>query len=54
MRSIRQLSLVGAAVTFARSPQGRRLIAQARQRYDTPDNRARLRQAVTDLRARRT
>lgn len=36
--------LLAAAVSFARSPQGRRLISQARQKMDTPQNRAKLQQ----------
>ena len=42
--------LIGAAVAFARSPQGQRAIAEARRKFDTPENRARLRQVLTDLR----
>lgn len=44
--------LLTAAVAFARSPQGQRLIAEARRRYDTPENRARVREAVRDLQSR--
>ncbi len=45
--------LLGMAVAFARSPQGQRLIAEARRRYDTPENRAKLRQVVAGLRTPR-
>ena len=37
------------AVAFARSPQGQRMIADARRKYDTPANRAKLRQTVAEL-----
>ena len=50
--SLRRAGLVGMAFTFARSQQGQRLISQARQRYDTPANRAKVRQAVSGLRPR--
>ena len=45
--------LLGAAMAFARSPQGQRMIRDARRRYDTPENRALLREKVTGLRSRR-
>jgi superfamily II DNA/RNA helicase len=45
--------LLGAAMAFARSPQGQRMIREARRRYDTPENRALLRDKVTGLRSRR-
>lgn len=54
MRRTRRAGLVGATVAFLRSPQGQRLIAEARRRYDTPENRARLRQAVADVRSSRS
>ena len=44
---------MGAAVAFLRSPQGQRILHDARRRYDTPENRARLQQAVADLRSKR-
>ena len=37
------------AMAFARTPQGQRMIADARRKYDTPANRARLRETVRDL-----
>jgi hypothetical protein len=39
-------SLIGAAVSFARSERGRRMMADARQKYDTPENRAKAREAL--------
>lgn len=45
--------MIGAAVAFARSPQGQQMIAQARQRYDTPQNREKVRQTVAGLTGRR-
>ena len=53
MRRAGRAGALGAAVAFARSEQGQRVIADLRRRYDTPANRARLRQAVADLRTRR-
>jgi len=47
---LRRLGLLGAAVTFARSERGQKLIQQARQKYDTPENRAKLREAVAGAR----
>jgi hypothetical protein len=47
------MGLIGAAVTFARSQRGQRMIQQARQKYDTPQNRAKAREAVAGLRGGR-
>jgi hypothetical protein len=33
-------------VTFARSERGQRMIREARQKYDTPENRQRAREAL--------
>ena len=41
------------ALAFARSPQGQRMIREARQRYDTPQNRELLKQKVAAVRGRR-
>jgi hypothetical protein len=46
--------MVAAAVSFIRSERGQKLIKQARAKYDTPQNRARARQVVTDLRSKRS
>ena len=48
---VRRLGLLAAAVTFARSERGQKLIQQARERYDTPENRAKVRDAVTGVRS---
>jgi hypothetical protein len=48
--NLRRAGLVGAAISFARSPRGQKLIGEARQKYDTPANRAKARQAFTQLR----
>jgi hypothetical protein len=46
----RKLWLVGAAIAFARSERGQRIIADARRRYDTPENRAKVSEAFENLR----
>jgi hypothetical protein len=40
------------AIAFARSERGRHMIDQARQKYDTPANRARVRSTLHGLRDR--
>ena len=47
---LRRLGLIAGAVTFARSERGQRLIRQAREKYNTPENRAKAREAVAGLR----
>jgi hypothetical protein len=47
-----RIGLAGVAIAFLRSPQGQRLVSEARQRVDTPDNRARVRQFIADRRGR--
>jgi hypothetical protein len=51
VRSMRmkRASLIGAAVAFARSPRGQEMLSKARQKYDTPQNRARLRDTMGGL-----
>lgn len=49
---MRRMGLLASAVAFARSERGQRLIADARRRYDTPENRAKLYQAVDNVRNR--
>ena len=53
MRRTGRAGLLGAAMAFARSPQGQRMIREARRRYDTPQNRALLREKVAGLRSKR-
>ncbi len=53
MRRGRRAGLLGMALAFARSPQGQRMIMDARRRYDTPQNRELLRQKVAGLRSSR-
>jgi hypothetical protein len=48
--NLRRAGLLGAAVTFARSARGQQLISEARQKYDTPANRAKARDALSGLR----
>lgn len=51
MRRGRRAGLLGMALAFARSPQGQRMIRDARRRYDTPQNRELLKQKVAGLRS---
>ena len=53
MPLLRKAGLLGAAVSFARSERGRRMIADARTRLDTPENRDKLKGAATRLRDRK-
>jgi len=46
----RKMWVVGAAIAFARSERGQRLIADARRKYDTPANRAKVSEALANLR----
>jgi hypothetical protein len=41
-----------AAAAFIASPQGRRAIQRAREKYDTPENRERAKDAFNELRSR--
>lgn len=43
---LKRMGLLGAAVGFARSERGQRMIRDARQKYDTPANRAKARELV--------
>jgi hypothetical protein len=47
-----RLGLLASAVAFARSERGQRLIADARRKYDTPENRAKLNETIGNLRNR--
>jgi len=49
-----RLALIGSAIAFARSARGKQAIAQARTRYDTPENRAKISDAVAGLRQGKT
>jgi hypothetical protein len=49
---MRRAGLLGAAIAFARSERGQRMIADARRKYDTPANRAKLNDAISNLRGR--
>jgi hypothetical protein len=51
---MRRLGLIASGVAFARSERGQRMIAEARRKYDTPENRAKLNQALSNLRANRS
>jgi hypothetical protein len=51
---LRRLGMLGAAITFARSERGQQMIRQTRAKYDTPENRAKAREALANLRAGRT
>ena len=54
MPRMRRLGMVMPAVSFVRSERGQQLIKQARAKYDTPQNRAKARQVVADLRSKRS
>ena len=54
MRGRGRAGMIGAALAFARSPQGQRMLMEARRRFDTPENRDKLRQAVAGARSRRS
>ena len=45
--------LVGAALAFAASPQGRRVIQQAKEYASKPENRQKAQQLVQQARSRR-
>lgn len=46
-------SLFAAAAAFAASPQGRRMLQQAKEYASRPENRARAKQFIADARSRR-
>lgn len=48
----RRAGLLMSAIAFARSERGRRMIDEARQKYDTPENRARVQGALRGRRDR--
>ena len=48
---IKRIGFIASAVAFARSERGKRMISDARRKYDTPANRAKLKQAVGNLRS---
>jgi hypothetical protein len=50
----RKKTLLAAAMAFASSPQGRRLIQQAREYASRPENRAKAQQALAQVRSRAT
>lgn len=50
---LRRAGLIGAAIAFARSERGQQLIRDAREKYDTPANRAKAREALSGLRGGR-
>lgn len=51
---LRRLGLLGAAVTFARSERGQQLLREARQKYDTPANRAKVQDTLAGLKGSRS
>jgi len=50
---IGRVGLLTAAVAFARSERGQRIIADTRRKYDTPQNRAKFSAALSNLRGGR-
>jgi hypothetical protein len=53
MPLLRRAGLLGAAISFARSERGQRMLSDARARIDTPANRQKLKSTVTSVRNRR-
>jgi hypothetical protein len=51
---LRRLGMLGAAISFARSERGRRMIRETRAKYDTPENRAKARETLANLRSNRS
>jgi len=47
-----RVGLIGAAVSFAQSERGQRMIREARQKYDTSENRAKAKDTLSGLRGR--
>jgi len=47
-----RVGIIGAAVSFAQSERGQRMIREARQKYDTPENRAKAKDTLSGLRGR--
>ena len=50
---LRRAGLLGAAISMARSEKGQRMIRDLRTKYDTPDNRAKARDALAKVRTPR-
>lgn len=50
---LRRAGLLGLAISLARSQKGQQMIRQAREKYDTPANRAKAKEALGNLRTRR-
>ena len=46
-------TLLAGAIAFASSPKGRQMIADARTKYDTPANRKKVGDAISQLREKR-
>lgn len=46
MGFLSKIAVVGAAVSFAKSQQGKQMIAEVRQRFDTPGNRDKAKQGA--------
>ena len=46
-------TLIAAALAFAGSPKGRKMLADARTKYDTPENRKKVGDAISQLRSKR-
>ena len=47
---LRRIGLIGAVIAFARSERGQRFISDARRKYDTPENRAKVSEALRSAR----
>ena len=47
-------TLLAGALAFASSPKGRKMLADARTKYDTPENRRKVGDAIGQLRKKRS
>ena len=47
-------ALLASAIAFASSPKGRKMLASARTKYDTPENRKKIGDAISQLRHKRS
>jgi hypothetical protein len=51
--SKKKKTLLAGLVAFAGSPKGRQMMSDARTKYDTPENRRKIGDAISQLRKKR-